>query len=732
MTTLYRTRRIVGALVLFAFISGCSSMGSQDSSTSELENEAFSLGVEDDLSAEEGFANAGGGADEFGDEFGDFNEPIVDPELISEELDQSGSSLNSQAAAEPEISLDAEPELSLDEEPVMAAVAEPEFAAEPEFSAEPELEMSLSEQAEPVIPAASTVSSAAGVGEVSITDLRYVSKEAGGTVVIETSAPATYQTRDVPSQNQVVIEIANARLPEHLRRPYITKDFKQSILSINAYQDPGSTTARVVVQFSGPTQAAVVQSGRSLKVSPSDIAYAATDSSVTKASTEYADAGMDIEPAIVRGGDADDPRILPSSSLAIDDKTDVRFYGKPVSIEVHDTPIREVISLIAEQSGANIILSSEVDGNLSLKLRQIPWDQALLLVMRSRNLGYVRQGSVLRIAPLVALQKEADEARQILEAQRASEPLKVKVIPVSYAKVDQLKEQVSQFLSQRGRVAGDPRTSSLLVTDLPENLERIANLVKALDAPPLQVLIEGKVVEARETFTRDFGINWTASGADTNLSGGLNLRSNLSVRPGPVNAGTNLGLQLGTLEILGDLDASLSLFESENLVKVISAPRVVTMNNEPASIVQGTNIPIPVTVQSGAGAPVTSQEYKPIELRLEVTPQITSGGNVIMQLLIKREFPGARATEGSTAPDINSREAKTRVMVRNGQTAVVGGVYQADTIETENGIPFLRKIPFLGWLFKSRGTSSDKTELLVFLTPRILNAEQTLPKESAL
>jgi type IV pilus assembly protein PilQ len=327
-----------------------------------------------------------------------------------------------------------------------------------------------------------------------------------------------------------------------------------------------------------------------------------------------------------------------------------------------------------------------------------------------------------------ALQKETDDARKMADAQKLAEALKVRVIPVSYANPTNLSTQLKDFLSERGKVVADIRTSSVVVTDVEENLVRIANLVKALDIPPLQVQIEGKVVEAGDRFNRDFGITWGSRGQDVALGGNLSLAQNISVSaPSEGGKAGELSLRLGTLDILGDLTAALSLYEKNSLVRIVSSPRIVTMNNEAASIVQSTNIPIPQIQQTNNG-PTTSYTYRPIELRLEVTPQITADNDVIMALTIKREF----AASIDKTPDINSREAKTKVLVHNGQTAVIGGIYQSDQTDQAAGVPWLKDVPVLGWLFKSTSKSSTKNELLLFLTPRILNAEQGTPKEGTL
>jgi len=571
--------------------------------------------------------------------------------------------------------------------------------------------------------------------EVSLTDIRYVAKKGGGTVVVETSAPATYHTREVPGQSQVVLEIANAQMPPRLKYPYITKDFNQPISSINAYQDPGSSTVRVVVQFKSPTHAEVKQNGLKIELAPADAMSEIEDSPTLGASVASgggsSNEGSNSDAAVVRTERSNtDPRILPTSSIDTSPGSEnLKFYGRPISIEVRDTPIRDVINLIAEQSGANIVLGSEVEGTITLKLRQIPWDEALLIVMKTKNLGYVRQGSILRVAPYEALQKETDAARKVVEAQKAAEPLRVRVIPVGYAKVVDLKIQIDPFLSiGRGKAVGDARTNSLVVTDTPEVLDRIANLVKALDLPPLQVLIEGKVVEARETFSRNLGIQWSTSGTGFNL-GSQNVQLAPSVGATSPAYGS-LGLQIGQSDIFGTIQATISLAETEDIAHVVSSPRVVALNNEPATIIQSTSIPLPVIQPVANGPSVTTIQYKPIEMRLEVTPQVTSENDVIMQIHIKREFITNRTA--SSTGDINARDATTRVLVRNGNTAVIGGVYQSDTSQTENGIPLLRSLPVIGWLFKNQATSKEKTELLVFLTPRILNAETSIQKDSTL
>lgn len=564
-------------------------------------------------------------------------------------------------------------------------------------------------------------------GDVGITDIRYVSRKAGGTVVIESNSPLIFRTRDNRETNQLIVDIPNSRLPDRLKRPYITKDFNQQISSVNAYQDSGSTTSRVVIQFRVPTRATVTQSGKRLLVFPMGPATADGKDSNLDDSTEI----DNLAKVAAVEGSSTDPRILPSSSVELSDAA--RFYGRPISIEVRDTAVRDVIQLISEQSGSNIVIASGVEGNVSLKLKQIPWDQALMIVMKSQGLGYVRQGSVLRIAPLKTLKDESDAARQILEAQRAAEPLKVKIIPVSYAKVADLVERVKPFLTEkRGAIVADVRTSSLVVTDTPEMIDRVSTLIKSLDTPPLQVLIEGKVVEAREGFTRQMGINWGLSGGTQSFGGGVALGANNLAVAGTNIASPNLNynIRLGTFDVFGDLDATLSLAETENLAKIVSSPRVSALNNEAANIEQTVSTFIRKQTVV-AGVATNTFEKLDTKLQLNVTPQVTGDGNVIMDLNILREFISG-TPEGEAPAPVESRNAKTKVMVRNGETAVIGGVYQSDVLESEAGVPYLRNLPLVGWLFKSRNVQTNKNELIVFLTPRIINTDTGATKEGSL
>ncbi|NCN41171.1 type IV pilus secretin PilQ [bacterium] len=553
--------------------------------------------------------------------------------------------------------------------------------------------------------------------DVQITDIRYVANQAGGSVIIEASGAISHQTRFNAETGQYVVEIQGAALPENLKRPYLLKDFEGSFGSINAYQSIGQDSVRVVVQmkpgfkYEPTTQV----EGNSLVVVPpagstEGFAQASNSSSVKPVQEQSS---------------ASNP--LSQQSLEEFLLSNQKFYGRPISIQVRDMDIRDVIGFISEESGANIVLSEDVKGNISLKLRKVPWDQALVTVMRTKDLGYVRQGSVLRISTMKQLQQESETARNILKTQKEYAPVKVKVIPVNYAAVDALQTQLKEFLSKDGKVVADSRSNSILVTDREDILEKVSRLITALDVQPNQVMIEGKIVEASESFSSSVGVKWGASGSPITLSrsGGafgvpLELNPNIGVGQSLNSQSNSIGFKFGTLDFLGSLEAALQLAESDSTAKVLSSPRVVAMNRERAEIGQvGEVISVITTVDPQGGRTTTENRLK-VNLKLGVTPQITSDGVVMMDMDVIREFPGPPDNQTTLSRPINSRTAKTKVLVKDGETAVIGGIYQVDETYQEEGVPVLKDIPVLGWLFKSKTRQKAKNELLIFLTPRIM------------
>jgi len=680
---IHKLALFLGAL-FFICIAGCTSAGpSPEDSELDFGDSAEELAADDSSQSSDEFSDA---------------EDLDESDLESEISDQEQA-----------------------QQPDAMAQGEPEPPEEPDATPTPE------EFPEPMVTDQTPSTMA------QITNIKYLANKSGGTIVIETSAMVSYEVRNKPESNQFVVEISGVSLPDKLKRPYLMKEFDAAFAAINAYQNPGSDVARIVIQGKGAAAEPVVQQeGNSILVIPSgagEIPNIAGEAA-GKSPEPEPDQSIDVSAA------ERDEKALGAQTLDEFVSGDMKFYGRPISIEVTDGDIRDVLNFIAVESGINMIMADGVTGRISLKLRNIPWDQALVTIMKAKSLGYIRQGNVVRISTLDALQKESDSAKRILEAQKILAPLRVRVIPVSYAAVESLQSQITPFLTAtRGKMANDPRTSSLIITDTEDVLDRVSRLIKELDIPPAQVMIEGKVVEAQDSFAQTLGLNWGFLGRPTQISAGgglnggpINLTPNLTIQnldPGnAVGANFSAGVSVATLDFFGSINAVLSLAEGDQTVKVLSSPRVVTVNKQKATIQQkGEVITISSTVDQATRTVTKSASSKPFSLELSVIPQITADGSVIMEVTVRREFPGSVIDAETRARPINTREAKTSILVRDGQTAVIGGIYSADNTTQENGVPLLKDIPVLGWLFKSRVRSDVRNELLIFLTPKILNVK---------
>lgn len=714
---------IVAAMI--ASLTSCASRPAQDDlslddtmdSSAGADLSLDDSGGSSDVVADDGSAPAEAAPSDSGstDEFADFDNSPEDqahqagqtqPQSgnLEDEFDQAdGAAPQQQASQEPATPTDAvEMPPIVDTEPP----AEPQVADIPE---QPPIEEPAPAPAIPQAQPSTSVATNQGA-PATITDLQFKSNENGGTIIVQGNRPLTYTTRANTDLHQYIVEVDNAILPDRLKRSLNTKDIRGAVGAIDAYQNPGSTTARIVVQLrDGVSEPAVQNEGNALLI-------VAAGSAATSVAANQSSAPVDDANAI-----AGDGKILPNQNLTEFLTGNSQFYGKKISIETSNMDIRDALNFITEESGVNMVISDDVKGAVSLKLRQVPWDQALVVLMRARKLGYTRQGNVLRIAQLNDLRTEEDDAAKLALARKNTEPLKVRMFNISYARVEDLEKKLKDFLGERGRVVGDPRTNSVVVTDIGENLDRAAKLIASLDTQPPQVLIEGKIVEASERFTRSVGVNWSVSGQAISLGntqrGPVNMTPRFNVNPAMAQGGNfNFNVDIGTLDVFGSISAALSLSESESNAKTLSSPRIMTMSNEPAYITQTTEVPVRQVTVTGNSSQVTYQ-FKPLSLRLDVTPQVTADGSVMMKVKIARQIRGAAEADGSFST--NTREADTRVLVKNGQTAVIGGIYTSDATEGEEGVPWLREIPLLGNLFKLSNKSKEKSELLVFLTPRV-------------
>jgi type IV pilus assembly protein PilQ len=407
------------------------------------------------------------------------------------------------------------------------------------------------------------------------------------------------------------------------------------------------------------------------------------------------------------------------------------YTGKKISLDFQDADIVPIFRLLADISGYNIVVSPEVKGKLTMKLNNVPWDQALDLILKTFSLGKSIEGNIIRIAPYTVFAKESEEAAKAKEAGIKAEPLETKIFPISYADVKVVETSIrsSKILTPRGSMSVDVRTSSMLIKDVASVFPEVENLLATLDKPTPQVMIEARIVEVNTNAVKDLGIQWggfikgtntlSSIGGFSGLNPGTFTGENFLVDfPGGASEGSGSGFTFGILnpaKTMG-LDLQLSAVETLGKGKVISNPRILTVDNGKAKILQGKSIPVRKLTTEGT----VSTEFKDINLELNVQPHITPDNSIGISIEIKKEEldPTVPSIEG--VPGTDKKEAKTDVIIKDGETIVIGGIYKINTTESETGVPGLMKIPILGWLFRNTKEEVTTAELLMFITPRIV------------
>jgi type IV pilus assembly protein PilQ len=402
------------------------------------------------------------------------------------------------------------------------------------------------------------------------------------------------------------------------------------------------------------------------------------------------------------------------------------YVGEPIDLKVTHADVTDVLRTFAQLSGLNIVVQPGVSGTVTAEMENVPWDQALEQVLKINKLGYELEGNVMRIAPTAILREEAQEKQELQAARALAVPLRTIMKPLSYARASEiaslLRTGTAGLLSQRGSVIVDSRTNTLIIKELPNFLDTVIAVIEQLDTPEPQVMIEARIIETTKNFDRNVGIRWSFKGladaAHGNTTGLIfpnngTLNGNVDVHG---SSGDLLGIHLGNVLNSFTLDAALQAAEDEGLVHILSSPKVATLNNERASIQSGLQIP----VQTIANNTVTVQ-FVNATLRLDVTPQVTAEGTILMDIDIsKREPLTAFLVPGATTAPIATKDARTRLVVRDGGTAVIGGIYKVTNNDAQNRIPGLANIPILGNLFKNRSRSDSNEELLIFITPRVI------------
>ena len=538
-----------------------------------------------------------------------------------------------------------------------------------------------------------------------------------GRVIVQLTDPRTPVNVRQEGQ-QIVVDFAGTTMPKNLMRRYDVMDFATPVQTVDAVRVDGSS--RLVISSQGDFEQLAYQSDNQYTV-----------------------------------------EIKPSSKRTVGAEEKKEYTGERLTLNFQDIDVRSVLQLLADTSGQNIVVSDSVSGNLTLRLQNVPWDQALDIVLRTKGLDKRRQDNVIIIGPTEELAtREKAELAAHKEVQELS-PTHTEFMQVNYAKVADLSKLIKSgsgkesMLSARGSISIDERTNTLLVQDTSDKLADIRRLVQTLDVPVKQVLIEARIVIVSDTFERDLGARFGVSsasaltgagsllavtgngtGANQILTAGIGtpgfpkggalpattLDNRYQVNTPAANTNGSIGISLLGGSYLVDLE--LSAAQNEGKSETISSPRVITANQKQATIMQGVEIPYQESASSGA----TTTQFKDAVLKLKVTPLITPDNRVILDLDVSDDSVGQQVTSatGGSVPSIDTRQIITQVLVNDGQTVVLGGILDTTKSKSANKIPFLADIPILGYFFRSTTDINNKTELLIFITPKILREGSNL------
>lgn len=499
---------------------------------------------------------------------------------------------------------------------------------------------------------------------------------AGTQVIVEADAPVNYHDFTLESPDRIVLDCPGTTLA-FTERTWAGRD-NSPVKSVRATEmgwgkDTGS---RIVVDLAQPASYGVSAVGNNVIVA--------------------VEAPQQVTPEPAR-----------NSQASPSDVTD----NRRMSLDVQGAEVETVLRSLSEFSGKNIVASKEVNGKVTLRLRNVPWRHALDIVLKAQGLGMVENGQTIVISTLETLRKEELERRTAERAQEELLPLMTRIIPVSYANAGEMAKTVEKTLTKRGHIEIDARTNSLLVTDIDERLDQAEGMVRSLDTRTPQVEIVARLVDVDHSVTRSLGINWSVQNMDLGEAGAT---EGVSITPGDVTTPAAT-VKFGTVKGFGSIDATLTALESKNQANIISNPRITTVNNREASVVVGQQIPL--IVQDFAGNAVT--QLTTIGIKLNVTPHINVGNKITMDVHPEVSDLSSQATVAGGII-INTTMADTRVMVNDGETAVIGGLIRSNENDNERGVPILMDIPLVGHLFKSTTKVRQKRELLIFLTPKIL------------
>jgi type IV pilus assembly protein PilQ len=551
-----------------------------------------------------------------------------------------------------------------------------------------------------------------------INRIDFSSETAGqSTIIIGTTTPVKYDLKKI-NDKKLLLNLYPSKLPDHRKRPLVTTRFQSAVDRITPFQTSAmENTSGFAIELRDSVPYFIEQTDNLILVH-----FEASSVPPRPLDTAQLPPWKNVMSETV---DKTDMPARKSPKPGIFNSRPKKYTGEKIAINFFETDIKNVFRILMDVSGKNFAIDKDVSGQVTLAFdTPVPWDQILDVILKMNRLGMVLEGDIVRIATLTTLKVEETErqakiaAAQKLEAQKkALEPLLTEYIPVNYANAKS--DVLPQILLTEGRgsISVDERNNQIIITDVAEKIQKAKQIVKQIDKVTPQVIIEARIVEASDNFTREFGTSWGISGEKTSSSSALGY--DMSATNPPTSSKGEIGIQFSRL--VGDqfrvLDARLMASESEGEVKIISAPKILTLDNKPAKIKQG--LAYPYNKLDPDGNTVT--EWKDIALELEVTPHVTPDNRITMKITIKNNEIGEIINNQTS---FTTKEAYTELLVDDGDTVIIGGIRKTRKASGESGVPFLNKVPVLGWLFKTEKKEGKKEELLIFIAPRIVQLEQ--------
>lgn len=528
----------------------------------------------------------------------------------------------------------------------------------------------------------------------------------------------------VSSPGFVTLTVRNAALPKRLQRSFETKGFVSPVLRVTpiVVKTRKGSDARIRIALRAAVPFEYKHEGDMVFVDFKNPEGLSAERPYAGPQERRPDAAGSAKSAAARETEIS-TELAPLTEAAAKPLDTVKTYkGRKVTLEFADAEVRKIFQLLSEVSSKNFVLGDDVTGTISIKLVNVPWDQALDIILDTKGLDKREEGNIIIIKGKGKFKSQAEEELELKKQLSRAIELKTETFSINYADLGSLVGQFTALKSDRGTIVQDTRTNKVIVKDIPQAIEDMRKLKEQLDVPEKQVMIEARIVEATSTFTRSLGVSWgvhatSPFGMINQLDTGF---GGLAATPPPVagvagTPGGSLGISFGHLGPDVKLDMRLNAAASAGLIKIVSTPKVATINNKSAKITQGQSIPY-----TSSTSDKVETKFIEAALSLEVTPHINANGTIGMKIDAKNDSPGT--SSGGAAPPINKKQATTEMLLRDGETTVIGGIYVDSDTESDDGVPFLMDIPFFGHLFKSNTKQKTKTELLIFITPRILGA----------